>query len=90
MLEWPAPVSIKRIVFYTMEDWETQDYVIQYKDQDEWKLFGDANVTDNTESRREYAVDVPVTTQAVRFLGEKGSIKQPSLVRVIQLQVIPP
>ena len=90
MLEWNGPVRIKKIVYYTMLDYETQDYAIEYRDGGNWKVFGDAEVTGNRQTIRDHAVGTPVTTDAVRFLGKKGSAKQPALVRVLQLKVIEP
>jgi hypothetical protein len=90
MLEWKSPVRIKKIVYITMLGYETQDYVVEYRENGGWKVFGDAAVTGNTDTTREHAVERPVTTDAVRFLGKKGSVKQPTLVRVLQLEVIEP
>ena len=90
LLEWHSPVRIKKIVYYTMLGYETQDYAIEYRQNGGWKLFGDASVKGNTETIREHRAQMPVTTDAVRFLGRKGSVKQPTLVRVLQLEVIQP
>jgi hypothetical protein len=90
MLNWNSPVHVRKIVYTTMLGYETRDYTIQYREHGAWKVFGDAAVTGNTDTIREHTVPTPVTTDAIRFLGAKGSLKQPSLVRVLQLEVIQP
>ena len=90
LLEWDASILVKKILFFTMAGYETQDYEIQYRDGDEWKLFDHADVTGNTETVREHDAKTAVSTRAVRFLGKKGSIRQPEIVRVVELEVITP
>jgi len=90
MLEWNSPVRIRKIALYTMLGYETQDYSIEYRLNGKWNVFGDAVVTGNTDTIREHIVSSPIAADAVRFLGTKGSIKQPTLVRVLQLKVIQP
>ena len=90
LLEWNSPEKIRKIVYYTMLGYETQDYTIEYRENGRWKVFGDAVVTGNRDTIREHVVPTPVTADAVRFLGKKGSVSQPTLVRVLQLKVIEP
>jgi len=90
LLEWNFPVRIRKIVYYTMLGYETQDYAIEYRENGRWSVFGDAAVRGNADTIREHAVQAPVTADAVRFLGKKGSLRQPTLVRVVQLKVLEP
>ncbi len=90
MLEWGRPVKIKKIVLTTMQGYETRDYVIKYRHGGVWSVFADAEVTGNTETLREHIAKDAVEADAIRFQGEKGSLKQPTLVRVLQLKVLEP
>lgn len=88
LLEWDAPVTVKRLRLYTMEGYEVQDYSLEYRDGDAWRVFPGAEVTGNTQTMREHVLPAPVTTAAVRFLGRKGPDRQPGIVRVVEVEVI--
>jgi hypothetical protein len=81
-------VTLKRLRLYTMEGYEVQDYALEYRDGDTWRIFPGAEVTGNTHTVREHLLPAPVTTTAVRFLGKKGPDRQPGIVRVVELEAI--
>jgi hypothetical protein len=87
-LDWDQPQTLRRVRFFTMADYETQDYTIQWLDGDTWRTFGDADVTGNTETFREHVSPTAVTTRALRFLGRRGSVAQPEIVRVVELEAL--
>ena len=88
MLEWDHPWAVKQVVFWTMHGYEAQDYGIEYWDGAEWRVFADADVQGNTETRRVHVAAAPVRTAKLRFLGRRGSRAQPGIVRVVELEVI--
>ena len=85
LLEWGAPVKIKRVVIYTKAEYETSDYAIEWRENGKWSVF--AEVTGNTSDEREHIAANPVSADAVRFLGKKGPARQTGTVRVVELEV---
>jgi hypothetical protein len=87
MLEWPQPQTVRRAVVTFMKDYTVSDYELEYREQGTWKPFGAAQVQGNTSTSKEHAVAAPVAADAIRFLGKQGPAKQPTSVRVIEIEV---
>jgi len=87
MLEWDHPWSVQRVVLWTMEGYEAEDYAIESWDGEKWRAFADADVHGNAATRREHIAPAPVRTTKLRFLGRQGSRVQPGIVRVVELEV---
>jgi hypothetical protein len=87
MLEWPQPQTVRRAVLTFMKDYTVSDYELEYREQGKWEPFGAAQVQGNASISREHVVAAPIATDAIRFLGRQGPVKQPTIVRVVEIEV---
>ncbi len=86
-LEWKSAVLVDTIVVHTMDGYAARDYQIQVDDGSGWKTLAEASVTDNVSSVRKHKLRELVTVRRLRFLGLRGPSNQPTIVRVVEIQV---
>ena len=89
-LEWDRLVSIGKIVLYTMQGYEVQDYKFEYDDGSDWKTVPGTEVVGNSSEMREHTFAKPILAKRLRFVGKRGPDVQPQIVRVVEIEAISP
>jgi len=84
-LTFEEPVTIRRIVVHTKQDYEVCDYRIELCRAGQWETVVD--VTGNAAVRRDHELTAG-NVQALRFHGRRGPERQTGIVRVNELEVL--
>lgn len=81
---WPRPVDVESIRLTFKSDYVTAHYALEV---DGVRL---VDVDNNTDSVREHRLDKPRAIRRLRFLGMRGPAHQPTIVRVVEIEVLAP
>ena len=81
-LTWPQPVTFTELHLSFMHDYEVSDYAIEV----EGKVI--LEVKNNTETVRKHVFPKPLTVQQLRFVGRRGPANQPSIIRIVEWEVL--
>ena len=89
-LDWGSLKPIQNVVVYTMKNYEVRDFEIQVDDGSGWKTVPGGIVTDNESTKRILKLSRPLVVRKLRILGRSGPLIQPTIFRIVELQVFTP